>query len=85
MDEWEYGFGPNRFGSTFSNAATPAQTETHAIPMASPDSHGGDLLHPSNPMLAFGVILAVAGGLAAFSTSIRVGKTKAGIKIGDTK
>lgn len=77
-------FGPGRFPVAQSPASS-ATTETNSVASASPNDHGGNPLHPDNPLLAFGVIAAVAFGLMAFSTSVRVGKTKAGIQIGDTK
>lgn len=46
---------------------------------------GGKLMHPGNPLVAFGVLAAVVFGFMAASTTVRVGKTSAGIKIGDTK
>lgn len=41
--------------------------------------------HPDNPLLWFGGLAAVAFGLMAFSTSVRVGKTTATVALGDTK
>jgi hypothetical protein len=48
---------------------------------ASPDGFAG-LLHPDNPMLWFGLILAVTAGLIGGAGGVRVGKTKASIHIG---
>lgn len=78
-------FGPSRFGAPLLAPATPATTEIRAMAAPGPADHDGDLLHPHNPLLAFAVIAATAFGLMAFSTSVRVGRTKAGITIGDTK
>lgn len=77
-------FGPARFPMAPAPASR-ADTETRSLATASPDDHGGSLTHPGNPLVAFGAIAAVAFGLMAFSTSVRVGKTKAGIQIGDVK
>ncbi|MCW2498143.1 hypothetical protein [Jatrophihabitans sp.] len=78
------GFGPTKYGiPVVSGSSGPS--EMHSVPSMGPDDHDGLLLHPSNPLLAFGVIGAVVFGLMAFSTSVRVGKTTAGLKIGDTK
>jgi hypothetical protein len=76
-------FGPARFPAA-RGPATSATTETTAMATASPDDPGGNLMHPGNPMIAFGVIAAIAFGLMAFSTTVRVGKTRAGIQIGET-
>lgn len=77
-------FGPGRFNMT-SGPATPATTETRALATAGPDDHDGRLLHAANPLVAFGVIAALAFGLMAVSTSVRVGKTTASVAIGDSK
>lgn len=77
-------FGPSRFPGV-QGPATSATTETAAMATASPDDPAGNLLHPGNPLVAFGAIAAVAFGLMAFSTTVRVGRTRAGIQIGDTK
>jgi len=79
------GFGPSRFGLAAAPALSGAPSETAAMATPSADDPDGRLLHPGNPLLAFGVIGAVVFGLMAFSTSVRVGHTKAGISIGDTK
>ena len=77
-------FGPQRFNLPFGPMTT-APTETHAVATADPDDPDGRLIGAGNPLLAFGVIAGVVFGLMAFSTSVRVGKTRAGITIGDTK
>ena len=77
-------FGPGRFGLV-SGPASTATTETRSMTTASAADPGGQILHPHNPLMAFGVIAAVAFGLMAVSTSVRVGKTKASISIGDPK
>ena len=41
-------------------------------------------LHPSSPLLVFGVLAAMTFGLMAASASVRVGKTTAGVHVGDT-
>lgn len=78
------GFGASQRFPAATGPASLAQTQLDAVPTGSPSDHGGQLLHPSNPLLAFGVIAAVTFGLMAFSTSVRVGKTRAGITIGET-
>lgn len=79
------GFGPSRFGMPSSGPASQAYTETASLATPGPHDHNGTLAHPHNPLLAFGVIAATAFGLMAFSTSVRVGKTKAAVQIGDPK
>lgn len=87
-----FGAGAAKYGVT---AATPLaspnpDTSAHAaVATASASDPGANLLHPSNPLLAFGVVAAVVFGLMAFSTStsVRVGHSRAGaaISIGDSK
>jgi hypothetical protein len=79
------GFGPSRFGIPSAGPASPAYTETASLATPGADDHNGTLMHPHNPFLAFAVIAATAFGLMAFSTSVRVGKTKAAVQIGDPK
>jgi hypothetical protein len=76
-------FGPARFNLP-AGKLSAVPTETNAVPTGSPDDHDGRLLHPGNPLMAFGALAAIVFGLMAFSTSVRVGKTTAGIKIGET-
>lgn len=77
------GFGPTRFPQA-TGPATNADTQLDAVATGSPSDPAGQLLHPSNPLLAFAAIAAITFGLMAFSTSVRVGKTRAGIQIGET-
>lgn len=56
-----------------SNYAHPSHLEAGAS--AEPDGWAG-LLHPDNPMLWLGGLIAVAAGLIGFSGSARVGKAK---------
>lgn len=79
------GFGPQRLGLPMVGPASPATTEMSSVATPGPADHNGAMFHAHNPFLAFAVIAATAFGLMAFSTSVRVGKTKAGITIGDTK
>jgi hypothetical protein len=64
--------------------ATANDSAMNAMTTPAPADVGGKLLHPGNPLLAFGVLAAIAFGLMATSTTVRVGKTAASIKIGET-
>ena len=48
------------------------------------EAAAGKLLSAHNPLTAFGVLAAITFGLMAFSTSVRVGKTSASLKLGNT-
>lgn len=85
-----FGGGAAKYGVTAATplaVANPDMSAHAAVATASAGDSGTSLLHPSNPLLAFGALAAVVFGLMAFSTStsVRVGHTKAGaaIKIGD--
>lgn len=76
-------FGPGRFNLAQA-PESPATTETRAMATAAENDPDGRLLHPDNPLVAFGVLAAVVFGLMAFSTSVRVGPTTASVQIGET-
>jgi hypothetical protein len=73
----KYGFKPQPSSTPSELAGVPSPKEGAAV-AAQP-------WNPSNPLFAFAVIGAVTFGLMAFSTSVRVGGTKAALSIGDTK
>jgi len=77
-------FGPGKFGIAPGARATATPSELHSVPTAAADDPAVGILHPHNPLMAFGVIAAVAFGLMAFSTSVRVGRTAASVQIGKT-
>lgn len=76
-------FGPARFNLA-AGPMTPAETQLHAVASADPEDPDGQLFHQGNPLLAFVVIAGVVFGLMAFSTSVRVGHTRAAVSIGET-
>lgn len=90
-------WGPGKYGTVAAAASgatlpSPNSTQLAAVPSHSTGTLTGtaaDLLQPGNPLVAFGVIAALAFGLMAVSTSVgvRVGheNASAGFKIGDTK
>jgi len=65
--------------------ATKFDSGMAAMTTPAADDPTTSLLHPHNPLLAFAVLAALAFGLMAASTSLRVGKTTATIQLGDTK
>jgi len=77
--------GPEKFGIPSSGPASNVPTAQAS--MVTPSEAGAaaaKVLNPQNPLFAFGALAAVTFGLMAFSTSVRVGKTSASLKIGDS-
>lgn len=80
-----FGGGAAKYGVT---AATPLaqpnpDLSAHSAVATAAASAPDSILHPANPLLAFGVVAALVFGLMAFSTStsVRVGHTKAGAAV----
>ena len=77
--------GPARFHLA-PGAPSPAPSELHAVSTpAKGAAAAGQPWNPENPLFWFAGLAAVTFGLMAFSTSVRVGSTKASIALGDTK
>ena len=72
-------FGPARF--PVHPGALGAQIQAETTALAGPSDDQGPW---HNPLVAFGAIAALTFGLMAFSTTVRVGKTRASITLGDT-
>jgi hypothetical protein len=80
-------WAPTSSGSRYRLAddapASTATTELNSVATpAAGAASAASLLHPSNPLMIFFAIAAVTLGLAAFSTSVRVGPAKAAISLG---
>jgi len=78
--------GPSKYGMQPGAPTPPAASELNAV--ASPSQAGqaaGQPWNPENPLFWFAALGAVTFGLMAFSTSVRVGGTKASLNLGDTK
>ncbi len=72
-----------RYHLSATGPLSSATTELNA--MATPAvgaAAAGSLLSLHNPLTWFGIIAAVTFGLAAISTSVRVGPVKAGLQLG---
>lgn len=84
--DWAPIMGPAKYGITDSGPATNVPTElTSVVTPSAKAANAGKVLSLENPLTAFGVLAAFTFGLMAFSTSVRVGHTSAGLNIGDTK
>lgn len=77
--------GPAKYGIDPSAPAANAPSAlSSTVTVGEHDQAAAKLLSPENPLLAFGVLAAITVGLMAFSTSVRVGKTSASLKVGDS-
>jgi hypothetical protein len=82
---WTVPSPASKYGGAFTTAAAPSRDDSPLVQVAgpSPSSLGSDsLLHPGGPMLWVGVLLAGMVGLAAVSTTVRVGPLKASAELG---
>lgn len=82
--------GPPAYGYAGSAGAAPAaNTPTSGLDALSTpgvrDGSAAKLYSPENPLFWFAVATALTFGLAAFSTSVRVGKAGASLTVGSTK
>jgi hypothetical protein len=80
---WAPVSGPEKYGISTSGPAANVPTELHTV--TSPSAAGssaGKLLSLDNPLTAIGLLIAVTAGLAAFSTSVRVGNSSASLNLG---
>lgn len=80
---WAPSSGGSKYRLADDAPASPATTELNSVATpAAGAAAAASLLHPSNPLLTFFAIAAVTLGLAAFSTSVRVGPAKASVSLG---
>lgn len=75
--------GLSRFGLSQDGPTTTTPSELHAVATpAEGAAAAGSLLSPDNPLFWFGALAAITLGLAAFSTTVRVGPAKASLNLG---
>jgi hypothetical protein len=75
-----------KYGGAFTAPPAATKDDTPLAQVAGPAPAGagvGQLLHPNNPLFWVGAILAGAIGLAAVSTTVRVGGAKVSASLGD--
>lgn len=85
-ETWAPQSAADKYGVSFGGPTHNATTELTAI--STPSALGAaqtKILSLDNPFVAFAALAAVTAGLMAFSTSVRVGGTKASLSLGDTK
>jgi len=82
---WAVPSPASKYGAAFMtpNAATKDNSPLVQIAGPAPAAHGAtSMWHPNSPLTWVGVVLAGAVGLAAFSTTVRVGPVRAGASVG---
>ncbi len=72
-----------RYGISTHGPATTATTELSATPTPGVGAEAAaQPWNPANPLFWFGAVAALTFGLMAFSTSVRIGGTKASVPVG---
>jgi hypothetical protein len=74
-----------KYGGAFAGAPAATRDDSPLTQVAGPAPDGvgmGKLLHPNNPLFWVGAVLAGAIGLAAVSTTVRVGPARVKASIG---
>jgi hypothetical protein len=82
---WAVPSPASKYGGSFvtPNPATKDDSGLVQIAGPAPAAKGmNSMWHPNSPLMWVGVALAGAVGLAAFSTTVRVGPIKAGASVG---
>ncbi len=74
-----------RFKLAVGGKGTSSPSELHAAVTPSTADEAAKPWHPDSPLLWFAGIAAVAFGLMAFSTTVRVGKATGTVSIGTAK
>lgn len=77
-------WGAEKFNLPAHQSATANDSSMAAMTTPSASASDGSLMHPHNPLVAFGILAAVVFGMMAVSTTVRVGKQSASVSIGTT-
>jgi hypothetical protein len=83
---WAVPSPASKYGASFMtpNAATKDDTPLVQIAGPTPAAKGShSLWHPNSPLMWVGVLIAGAVGLAAWSTTVRVGPVRASASLGN--
>jgi hypothetical protein len=73
----------SKYGAAFLNPGSHTSDETPLARVAGPADNAVPAFSVHSPMFWVAAILAGAVGLAAASTTVRVGPVKAGVSLGD--
>lgn len=81
---WAVPSPESKYGAAFLNVGSITKDDTPLARVAGPgDKANTSALSVHSPMFWVGVVLAGAVGLAAISTTVRVGPVKASAAVGD--
>lgn len=83
---WAVPSPASKYGGAFTTPNAPTKDDSPLVQIAGPSqaASGMDkILHPNNPLFWAGAIIAGAVGLAAWSTTVRVGPVRGSVSLGD--
>lgn len=86
MSSWTVPSPATKYGGAFMTPSAATRDDTPLAQVAGPAQAArgtGSLVHPNNGLFWLGVLLAGALGLAAVSTTVRVGPAKVSASVGD--
>jgi hypothetical protein len=81
---WAVPSPESKYGAAFLNPGQSTRDDTPLARVAGPADKSTGGLDVHGPMFWVGVVLAGAVGLAAVSTTVRVGPIKGSVNLGDT-
>jgi hypothetical protein len=83
---WAVPSPASKYGASFMTPSPATKDDSPLTQVAgpAPQARGqSSFWHPNSPLMWVGVVLAGAVGLAAVSTSVRVGPVRASASVGD--
>lgn len=80
---WAVPSPESKYGAAFLNTGSLTKDNTPLAQIAGPADKSVSALSTHSPMFWVGVVLAGAVGLAAVSTTVRVGPVKGSVALGD--
>jgi hypothetical protein len=80
---WAVPSPASKYGAAFLSPGNITKDETPLARAAGPSDNNTSALSMHSPMFWVGVVLAGAVGLAAASTTVRVGPVKGSVSVGD--
>lgn len=80
---WAVPSPETKYGAAFLNTGSVTRDDTPLARVAGPGDKGAPAFSAHSPMFWVGVLLLGAVGLAAASTTVRVGPARASVSVGD--